>query len=105
MKKILLTSALAAMLLAIAAPGASQDTPELDGHCAMSAAHGNKLPTDCSVVWISPKSGRLYCFSSENAKLAFIRNASANEDRAQAFWQDPAFWEKLQQERDSTPEG
>jgi hypothetical protein len=105
MMKILHTSALCAMLLAIAAPGAAQDTPELDGHCAMSAAHGNKLPTDCSVVWISPKSGRLYCFSSENAKLAFMRNASSNEDRAQAFWQDPAFWEKLQQERDSTPEG
>jgi hypothetical protein len=74
---------------------------EFDGNCALSASLGNKLPTDCSVVWISPKSSRLYCFSSENAKQIFLRKASQNEEMAQAFWQNPAFWEKLQQERDT----
>jgi len=74
---------------------------EFDGNCALSASLGNKLPTDCSVVWISPKSNRLYCFSSENAKQIFVRKASQNEELAQAFWQNPAFWEKLQEERDA----
>jgi hypothetical protein len=74
---------------------------EFDGNCALSASLGNKLPTDCSVVWISPKSDKLYCFSNENAKQIFLRKASANEELAQAFWQNPGFWEKLQQERDA----
>lgn len=93
-----------AALLSWSSHAAAQTEPEFEGHCAMSAALGNKLPTDCSVVWISPKSNRLYCFSSEAARNAFVRNASGNEDRAQAFWKDPAFWENLQRERDATPE-
>jgi hypothetical protein len=106
MMKTLSISALCAVLIAIAMPAAAEDKPEFDGNCAMSVAHGNSLPTDCSVVWISPKSGRLYCFSSEDAKLAFVSNASGNEDRAQASWKDPSFWEKLQRERgDASPEG
>jgi hypothetical protein len=94
-----------AAVLAWSTHAAAQTEPEFHGNCAMSAALGNKLPTDCSVVWISPKSNRLYCFSSEAAKTAFLRNATRNEESAQAFWQDPAFWEKLQQERDNEPEG
>jgi hypothetical protein len=77
---------------------------ELDGNCALSASLGNKLPTDCSVVWISPKTNKLYCFSSENAKQVFVRNAASNEKLAQAFWQDPSFWEKLVEERDAGKE-
>ena len=50
----------------------------------MSAANGNSLPTSCSVVWISPPD-KLYCFSSEKAKQAFMRDPRGNERRAQAF--------------------
>jgi hypothetical protein len=52
------------------------------------------------VVWISPQTNKLYCFSSEAAKAAFMRDPQANEKSAQAFWKDPSFWEKLQKERD-----
>ena len=97
----LLRLALAA-LLCISLHAAAQDPkPEHDGHCALSASLGNQLPTDCSVVWISPKTGKLYCFSSEKAKQTFMRDAADNEKLAQACWQDPAFWEKLIEERDA----
>jgi hypothetical protein len=67
-------TALAGMLLA-AGLAIGQD-PEFEGHCAMSAALGNKLPTSCGVVWISPQTNKLYCFSSDAAKAAFLATAS-----------------------------
>jgi len=95
---ITLRATIAATLLTLSAAVCAQD-PEFDGNCAMSAALGNKLPTSCSVVWISPQTNKLYCFSSEAAKAAFMRDPQANERSAQAFWKDPTFWEKLQKER------
>lgn len=89
---------IAAVALALSAVVSAQE-PEFDGNCAMSAALGNKLPTSCSVVWISPQTNKLYCFSSEAAKTAFMRDPQANETSAQAFWKDPTYWEKLQRER------
>jgi hypothetical protein len=97
--RILLACLLALSTVAFAQQHAHPEA-ELDGNCALSASLGNKLPTDCSVVWISPKTSKLYCFSSEKAKQIFVRQASSNEQLAQAFWQDPAFWEKLRQERE-----
>lgn len=101
--KTLASLALGAILAASLQAFAENKHPEAEhgGHCALSASLGNQLPTDCSVVWISPKTDKLYCFSSENAKQIFLRNAAGNEKLAQAFWQDPAFWEKLVQERDA----
>lgn len=87
-----------AVLLA-AVSGAFAAEPELDGNCAMSAAMGSKLPTSCSVVWISPQD-KLYCFSSEAAKQAFMRDPAGNELRAQNFWKDPNILDKLKR-----PEG
>jgi hypothetical protein len=98
--QLLLAALLAASPLARAQTHQHPEA-ELDGNCALSASLGNKLPTDCSVVWISPKSDKLYCFSSENAKQTFLRKASRNEELAQAFWQNPAFWEKLVHDRDA----
>ena len=89
---------LAAVLLAWSMALCAQE-PEFDGNCAMSAALGNKLPNSCKVVWISPQTDKLYCFSSESAKAMFLADPQGNERSAQAFWQDPAFWEKRQQER------
>ena len=84
---------------AAAVSNAADPQPELDGNCAMSAARGAKLPTSCGVEWISPRTNKLYCFSSESAKSKFMQDAPANERSAQAFWTDPAVWEKLQKER------
>ena len=85
-----------AVLLATAA-GALAAEPELEGHCAMSAANGSSLPTSCSVVWISPQD-KLYCFSSEGAKRLFLQDPELNERRAQAFFKNPSLWEKLKKE-------
>jgi hypothetical protein len=76
---------------------AAEPEPEGGGHCAMSAANGTSLPTSCSVVWISPQD-KLYCFSSEGAKRAFLQDPEKNERRAQAFFKDPSLWERLKKE-------
>lgn len=75
--------------------------PEFGGNCAMSASMGAKRPTSCSVVWISPQD-KLYCFSSEQAKQAFMRDPDGNERKAQAFFKDPDLWERLKKQQ---PEG
>lgn len=93
-----LRTTIAVFLLTLSGALCAQE-PEFDGDCAMSAALGHTLPTSCSVVWISPQTNKLYCFSSETAKAAFIADPKANERSAQAFWKDPTFWEKLQKER------
>jgi hypothetical protein len=93
----------AVLLLSVGATVAMADAskPELDGNCAMSAVIGAKRPTSCAVVWISPQD-KLYCFSNEQAKAAFLRDPEGNERRAQAFWKDPSFYERLLKQQ---PEG
>lgn len=83
----------ALLVLSLSAAAAVSADPEFEGHCAMSVSVGTRLPTDCSVVWISPED-KLYCFSSEQAKAAFMRDPRTNEQRAQANWKDPKFWEE-----------
>jgi len=75
--------------------------PEFGGQCAMSASIGAHRPTSCSVVWISPQD-KLYCFSSEQAKQAFMRDPDGNERKAQAFFKDPDLFERLKK---SQPQG
>ena len=89
----------AVLLTAATLAFAADPKPELEGNCAMSAAMGSKLPTTCSVVWISPQD-KLYCFSSEAAKQAFLKDPGGNELRAQNFWKDPNILDKLKR-----PEG
>jgi hypothetical protein len=88
-------------LSVLTAGAAHAGDPQFDGNCAMSMSMGARLPTDCSVVWISPED-KLYCFSSEQAKAAFMRDPTTNEQRAQNNWKDPKFWERVKQ---SKPEG
>jgi hypothetical protein len=76
--------------------------PEFGGNCAMSASLGAKRPTSCSVVWISP-ADKLYCFSSEQAKQAFMRDPEGNERKAQAYYKDPDLFERLKKQQ--RPEG
>ncbi len=95
-------SILLSAVLAIATNAFADDPePELGGNCAMSAAVGVSRPTSCSVVWISPED-KLYCFSNESAKQAFMRDAGGNEKKAQAFFKDPDLWKKLKLQ---SPEG
>ena len=50
----------------------------------MGLAEGQTLKTDCSVNWTAPD-GKVYCFSSENSKATFLKNAEANIKKAQDF--------------------
>ena len=91
----LLVSAL--LFVAVIGFGRAADA-QFEGKCAMSVAMGTPVPTDCSVYWIS-KEEKLYCFSSVAAREMFLANAPRNEQLADAFWRDPAFWEKLKNQQ------
>ena len=99
----ILSAVAAALLLGFAAsiPAAAEDTQsspapavtpapsapakgEFDNSCAMGLAEGQTLKTDCSVNWTAPD-GKVYCFSSENSKATFLKNAEANIKKAQDF--------------------
>jgi len=86
-----------ALAMAVAGPSLAADM-QFNGQCAMSVATGKPVPTDCSIYWISPED-KLYCFSSVAARDAFVANAPRNEKLADAFWRDPAFWEKLKDQQ------
>lgn len=75
-------------------------TPEFDGYCAYSLAYGGEVKTACDVVWISPED-KLYCFMNEAARDAFVKDATRNLRKARAFWEDPAYWERLKAEEGS----
>lgn len=75
-------------------------TPEFDGYCAYSLANGGEMKTSCEVVWISPED-KSYCFMNEAARDAFVKDAARNLRKAKAFWEDPAYWEKLKAEEGS----
>jgi YHS domain-containing protein len=57
---------------------------EFDNSCAMGLAEGQTVKTDCSVNWTATD-GKVYCFSSEKSKEAFLKNAEANIKKAQDF--------------------
>ena len=74
--------------------------PEFDGYCAYSLANGGEMKTECDVVWIAGD-GKLYCFANEGAKKEFLKDAERNLRKAKAFWDDPAYWEKIKKEEQS----
>jgi hypothetical protein len=94
MRQLWLGLALAAC---VGVPGFAADA-QFKGNCAMHAAKGNLVPTDCSIYWISPE-GKLYCFASAQARDEFVAQAPRNEKLADAFWRDPAFWEQLNKQQ------
>ena len=94
-------SAVAAVLLlglagaapAVAEDAASSATPaatpaaaegEFDDYCAMGLASGQTVKTDCSVTWTGDD-GKVYCFSSEESKTAFLKNPTENLQKAREF--------------------
>jgi YHS domain-containing protein len=57
---------------------------EFDNSCAMGLAEGQTVKTDCSVNWTA-EDGKVYCFSSEASKEAFLKNPAENIKKAQEF--------------------
>ena len=52
--------------------------------CAMGLASGQLVKTNCSVNWTAPD-GKVYCFSSEELKTAFLKNPDENIQKAKEF--------------------
>ena len=80
-----LLAALAATLLGAAvAAGAPPSQTEFGGQCTEGLAEGRHVETNCTVTW-SDKDGKVYCFSSEAAKKAFLQSPQANLAKARDF--------------------
>ena len=97
------TAVVAALCFAAAAPLMAADQPptntpamtpvpaaaplkgEFDNSCAMGLASGQVVKTDCSVNWTAPD-GKVYCFSREASKEAFLKNPTENIQKAREFF-------------------
>ena len=86
-------SALAPALAADQAPTPAPAMPpspaaaakgEFDDSCAMGLASGQLVKTDCSVNWTAPD-GKVYCFSTDASKEAFLKNPDENIQKAKEF--------------------
>jgi YHS domain-containing protein len=74
-----------------AAPSTQAMTPapskgEFDNFCTMGLAEGQTAKTDCSVSWIDNSDGKVYCFSSEESKQAFLKDPKGNIEKAREFF-------------------
>ena len=50
----------------------------------MSLVNGKDTPTDCSIN--ESYGGKTYCFSSQESRANFMKNPTANLDKALAFY-------------------
>jgi YHS domain-containing protein len=80
--------ALIGWLVTAAALAADSPSPpsqaQFGGQCAEGLAQGRHVVTDCSVTW-TDKDGKVYCFSSEASKKAFLANPTQNLQKARDF--------------------
>ena len=67
------------------APGATPAKGEFDNSCTIGLASGQLVKTDCSVNWTAPD-GKVYCFSTEGSKQAFLKNPDENIQKAREFF-------------------
>src|SRR6516225_4651281 len=67
------------------APTASPPKGEFDNSCTFGLARGQVVKTDCSINWTAPD-GKVYCFSRESSKEAFLKNSAENIKKAQEFF-------------------
>ena len=57
---------------------------EYDDNCAAGLAiYEVMVKTDCSINWTDQKSGKTYCFSSENSKEEFLEDVASNITNAE----------------------
>ena len=56
---------------------------EFRNYCANGLANYNALvKTDCSVNWTDGRTGKTYCFSSENSMEEFLEDIVTNTEKA-----------------------
>jgi hypothetical protein len=75
---------LAAVLALSSALPAAAAEGEFDDQCVMGLASGQNAKTDCSVNW-TDEDGRVYCFSTEASKQAFLNDPAGNLKKARDF--------------------
>lgn len=59
---------------------------EFDSLDPLGVAAGARIKADCSLNWIDPDDGKLYCFSSGTSLEYFLDRPQANLARARAGW-------------------
>ena len=59
---------------------------EFDNMDPMGVAAGAKITADCSLNWIDPDDGRLYCFVSGTSLEFFLDQPQLHLQRARAAW-------------------
>jgi len=62
-------------------------TGEFDSFDPLGVAAGARIKADCSLNWINPDDGKLYCFSSGTSLEVFLDKPQANLQRAGRNWQ------------------
>jgi hypothetical protein len=59
---------------------------EFDGHDPLGLAAGAKIKADCSLNWLDPDTGKLYCFNSATSQSIFQDWPKRNIGRAIEAW-------------------
>ncbi|MFN3623023.1 MAG: hypothetical protein ACK4TP_03085 [Hyphomicrobium sp.] len=59
---------------------------EFDGYDPIGLASGAMIRADCSLNWVDPDSGKLYCFSSATSQSYFQDWPKKNVERAARTW-------------------
>ena len=59
---------------------------EFDNNDPIGLAAGVRIAADCSINWVDPDAGKLYCFSSATSLLVFLEGSHAYLERARVQW-------------------
>ena len=59
---------------------------EFDSLDPYGVSVGARIKSDCSLNWVSPDDGKLYCFSSGTSLEYFLDKPQATLERARAQW-------------------
>jgi hypothetical protein len=60
---------------------------EFDSNDPIGVTAGVRIKADCSINWVDPDAGRLYCFSSATSLVVFLDAPHVYLERARAQWQ------------------
>src|ERR1700730_7485310 len=61
---------------------------EFDSLDPLGVAAGARIKADCSLNWIDPDEGKLYCFFSRPSLEFFLDKPQANLERARTRWRE-----------------
>jgi hypothetical protein len=61
---------------------------EFDSLDPLGVAAGARIKADCSLNWIDPDDGKLYCFSSGTSLEFFLDKPQATLERARSSWRN-----------------